>query len=217
MTPTQAIKDLFVVRSPSDYMPECGEMDEMVYPDSPETLGGDRGQSHGHRVQGGGHTVHSNAHKTNDRQTHKGYSRGHGVHSHSHGVHSQGHGVHSQGHGVHSQGHGVHSQGHGVPSKGQRVHFDPQEEYISPDAHSHDCQFHSPFDMDDQWTSVSTIVYCLRLDCGPRGVTQVKTYVNMCVRKVFKWTHISEVHGQRIAPFSEPFPTGCTLNSEFNP
>ncbi len=25
------------------------------------------------------------------------------------------------------------------------------------------------------------------------GVTQVKTYVNMCVWKVFKWTHISEV------------------------
>ncbi len=52
---------------------------------------------------------------------------------------------------------------------------------------------------------------------GPEGVTQVKTYVNMRVRKVFKWTRISEVHGQRIAPFSEPFPKGRTLNSEFNP
>ncbi len=51
----------------------------------------------------------------------------------------------------------------------------------------------------------------------PGGVTQVKTYVNMRVRKVFKWTHISEVHDRTIAPFSEPFPTICTLNSEFNP
>ena len=41
-----------------------------------------------------------------------------------------------------------------------------------------------------------------------RGVTQVKTYVNMRVRKVFKWTHISEVHDRKIAPFSEPLPTG---------
>ncbi len=30
------------------------------------------------------------------------------------------------------------------------------------------------------------------------GVTQVKTYVNMRVRNVFKWTHISEIHGRRI-------------------
>ncbi len=51
----------------------------------------------------------------------------------------------------------------------------------------------------------------------PGGVTQVKTYVNMCVQKVIKWTHISEVDDRRIAPFSEPLPLGHTLNSEFNP
>ena len=50
----------------------------------------------------------------------------------------------------------------------------------------------------------------------PGGVTQVKTNVNMCVRKVFEWTHISEVHDRRTAPFSEPVPIGRTLNSEFN-
>ncbi len=41
-------------------------------------------------------------------------------------------------------------------------------------------------------------------------VTQVKTYVNMCVRKVLKWTLISEVHDE----LSEHFPEQCTLNSE---
>ncbi len=52
-----------------------------------------------------------------------------------------------------------------------------------------------------------------RYACYPGGgVTQVKTYVIMRVRKVFKWTHISEVHDQKIAPFSEPLPTGHTLN-----
>ncbi len=40
-----------------------------------------------------------------------------------------------------------------------------------------------------------------------QGATQVQTYVNMHVQMVFKWTHISDVHDQRIAPFSEPFPT----------
>ena len=34
---------------------------------------------------------------------------------------------------------------------------------------------------------------------GGGGVTQVKAYVNMHVRKDFKWTHISEVCDQRIA------------------
>ena len=126
-------------------MPECGEAEEIFYPDSPETLGGDRGRTNKHRVHGGGHTVHSNGQRTGNRQTHKGYSKGHGVHSHSHVVHSQ--------------GHGVHSQGHGTPSKGQRVHFDPHEEYISPDAYSHDCQFRSPFNTDDQWDNVSIKVY----------------------------------------------------------
>ena len=52
---------------------------------------------------------------------------------------------------------------------------------------------------------------------GPGGVTQVKTYVNMRVWQDFKWTHISEVHDRRITPFSEPFPLGCTLNSEVRP
>ena len=47
------------------------------------------------------------------------------------------------------------------------------------------------------------------------GVTRVKTYVNMYVQKVFKWTHISEVHDPGITPFSDPLPTGRTLNSEF--
>ncbi len=50
----------------------------------------------------------------------------------------------------------------------------------------------------------------------PGGVTQVKTYVNMGVRKVFKLTLISEVHDRRIAPFSEPLPTIGTHNSELN-
>ncbi len=50
----------------------------------------------------------------------------------------------------------------------------------------------------------------MKVKPGGGGVTQV-TYVNMCVRKVFKWTHISEVHDWRMAPFSEPLPTGHTL------
>ncbi len=58
--------------------------------------------------------------------------------------------------------------------------------------------------------------FCPPLGCSnPRAVTLVKTYVNMHVRKVFKWTHISEVHDQRIAPFSEPLPTGHTLIPQF--
>ena len=31
-----------------------------------------------------------------------------------------------------------------------------------------------------------------------QGATSVKTYVNMRVQKIFKWTHISEVHSYRI-------------------
>ncbi len=47
---------------------------------------------------------------------------------------------------------------------------------------------------------------------GGRGrVTRVKTYVPMRVRKVLKWTLISEVHDRRIVPFSEPCPEECTL------
>ena len=55
------------------------------------------------------------------------------------------------------------------------------------------------------------------VESRPRGVTQVKTFVNMHVRMDFKWTHISEYHDRRITPFSEPLPTGSTLNSEFIP
>ncbi len=33
----------------------------------------------------------------------------------------------------------------------------------------------------------------------------VKTYVTMRVRKILKWTLISEVHNRKIVPFSEPF------------
>ena len=51
---------------------------------------------------------------------------------------------------------------------------------------------------------------------SPGGVTYVKTYVNMRVRKVFKWTHISEVHFYKTTPFSETVRHKCTLISEVN-
>ncbi len=58
------------------------------------------------------------------------------------------------------------------------------------------------------------IYHCSQWPKWPGGLTQVRTYVTMRVRKVSKWTLISEVHDRRIAPFSEPFPEECTLNSE---
>ena len=55
-------------------------------------------------------------------------------------------------------------------------------------------------------------------DCPPPGeVTYVKTYVNMRVRRILKWTHISEVHGCRFTPFSEPLHHKHTLISEVHP
>ncbi len=51
----------------------------------------------------------------------------------------------------------------------------------------------------------------------PGGVTYVKTYVNMREQRIFKWTHISEVHGCRITPFSEPRHHKHTLISEVCP
>ncbi len=51
----------------------------------------------------------------------------------------------------------------------------------------------------------------------PRGGTYVKTYVPMCDQRIFKWTHISEVHGCRITPFSEPLNNKRTLISEACP
>ncbi len=37
---------------------------------------------------------------------------------------------------------------------------------------------------------------------SPRGVTQVENYVNMHVQGFLKWTHISEVHFDRITTIS---------------
>ena len=51
----------------------------------------------------------------------------------------------------------------------------------------------------------------------PGGVTYVKTYVNMREQRIFKWTHISEVLGCRITPFSEPHHHNHTLISEVSP
>ncbi len=45
----------------------------------------------------------------------------------------------------------------------------------------------------------------------PGGGHLGKTYVNMCVRKDLKCTHISEVDDQRITPISEPFSEKQTL------
>ena len=39
----------------------------------------------------------------------------------------------------------------------------------------------------------------------------------MCDQRIFKQTHISEVHGCRITPFSEPFHNKHTLISEACP
>ncbi len=38
----------------------------------------------------------------------------------------------------------------------------------------------------------------------------------MCIWKVLKCTHISEVDDRRIKPISEPFPEKQTLSSEVN-
>ncbi len=51
----------------------------------------------------------------------------------------------------------------------------------------------------------------------PGGATYVKTYVTMCDRRIFRQTHISEVHGPRITPFSEPLRNKHTLISETCP
>ncbi len=60
-----------------------------------------------------------------------------------------------------------------------------------------------------------------KLCCGTklraRGVTYVKTYVNMLEQRIFKWTHISEVHSCRITPFSEPLHHKHTLISDVHP
>ncbi len=51
----------------------------------------------------------------------------------------------------------------------------------------------------------------------PGEATSAKTYVNMRVRRILKWTHISEVRGCRITPFSEPCHHKRTLISEVCP
>ncbi len=51
----------------------------------------------------------------------------------------------------------------------------------------------------------------------PGGTTYVKTYATMCDQRIFKQTHISEVHGCRITPFSEPLHNKHTLISEVYP
>ena len=52
-------------------------------------------------------------------------------------------------------------------------------------------------------------------DVDPGEATSVKTYVNMRVQRIFKWTHISEVDDCKITPFSDhtyPYLRGVSLN-----